>query len=164
MADARRRALERAAAHGDHEARARLFIEDLRAGKPVGLIAAEILATLSVRELQALPLQAVTEIQGKASLARHTWPEILTAGTPPAPRILGGWYPSHRRQDVCPNGHTLSFYYNTVGTEFWPAHSAGPDGPVAVDATDQESGGADVEWLACGVCYAAWEAGDLEWE
>jgi hypothetical protein len=157
-ADERRRRLEQAAAQGDHEARAQLFIDDLRMGKPVELIAAEILGTLEVRELQALPGPLVADIRDAATLATHTriWGEER-----------GGWFPDHTRQDVCPRGHEfgpgVNFSYNEVNINYWSVFAADAES-VTVGGMSSSPDGSDEQWLSCDECYAAWPDRNVEWE
>lgn len=160
-AEERRRKLERAAATGDHEARARLFIEDLRAGKPVELIAAEILNTLDVRELQRiLPEPLLNSVFFSLVKAHHTRPWKAKEGA------MGGWFPDHELQNVCPRGHRVEvrgFDYTNVASSYRRVYEA-TDDTVIVSGLAETGDDDDGTWLACLECYAHWPDRNVEWE
>lgn len=154
--DEHRRRLERAAASGDHQARAELFILDLRAGKPVEVIATEILSTLEVRELQALPGPMADDLARSMILAVNT---RLDGNS-------GGWFPDHGLQNVCPRGHPVEqqgFDYTEVGMSW--------DRVVAATATTSYLRGdrdhnenSEEEWVQCRRCGAAWQSGEISYD
>ncbi len=160
-AEEHRRELERRAASGDHEARAQLFIEDLRLGKPVELIAAEILNTLSVRELQVvLPKPLLDDIYHSLVIAHGTRPWKTKKGP------HGGWFPDHEPQNVCPRGHRVEdrgFDYANVASNYRRVYEA-TDDTVIVSGMAETGDDDDGTWLACRECYAHWPDRNVEWE
>jgi hypothetical protein len=157
-ADEHRRRLERAAAQGDPHARAELFIQDLRAGKPVEQIAAEIVSTLGVRELQALESSLASDLRNSLIIATHTRPWVDRGRAGARMGEMGGWFPEHQRQDVCPRGHSeegVGFHYNESNIVYRDVFDADADS-VTVGGIAQSPEGSDEEWLSCEACYASW--------
>jgi hypothetical protein len=166
-ADEGRRQIERRIAQGDHDARAELFIHDLRMGKPVELAAAEVLAGMEIRELQQLPGPLLESIRDSSVVATHTklWG---------SDGHRGGWFPNHHDQARCPRGHSVEtgsgFEYAELRLHYrsiFGVREDEEDGEthqvVEVGGVRDESDGSDSEWIVCRTCFAAWDVGETDW-
>jgi hypothetical protein len=166
-ADEARRQIVRRISQGDHDARAELFIHDLRMGKPVELAAAEVLAGMEIRELQQLPGHLLGGIRDASVVATYTrlWGKK---------NVRGGWFPNHHDQERCPRGHLWSagsgfeyaesiLQYRTIFGVREEEEDSDPHQVVEVGGVRDTSDGSDSEWIVCRTCFAAWDVGETDW-
>jgi hypothetical protein len=152
-ADVDLRELERRAAGGDDEALGAVVRERLRTGQAT----LEWLAAAGPLAARHLPEE----------LRRSISETVLASVVVEPPRTLGdwpirGWFPRHKRHDVCPRGHEIGpampFSLEIVGGEREFVTSFDTDGRRLSlhDDWDSETTGMGAQVVHCGGCQASW--------
>lgn len=159
------RELGRAAAAGDAEAAFRLVRRLLGAGQSIDV---GLLAQAGPRAMRLLPsglkAKLVNDLMVEVDV-KNLESRVGRSGQPEE-----GWFPGHRRQDVCPRGHRIGgqnpFIYRNVGgvTEYAYTYEASEDElSVGWRSWDSEHvDGTGHAHVLCTTCNAAWPAGAVD--
>lgn len=172
--DDRLRRLERRAAGGDPEA----TLELARLRISMGQIDVGLLVQAGPHAVRLLPKELkeglLNALLIDASVERLA-PELLEGGVLNVPPGMtgemipvGGWFPRHQRQDVCPRGHGIGpnspFRFNNAGSlEEWTyAYAATPDTLIIHDDWDSQHMDTGISTTECLACWAKWPAGKVQ--
>jgi hypothetical protein len=150
-ADVDMRELERRAAAGDPAAQEQVVHHRIR----TGALTAQWLADAGPWAARFLPDELTERLVEALIISR-------TVALDPTPDGRQGWFPGHRRQDVCPRGHEIGpnnpFVFHRIGgdAEWVYAYEAEPDQLFIHDDWDSEGAFGGVSMTSCYACDAHW--------